>query len=317
MKNRMYNNHLTFNVTLENVGLRLDKYIFTRIEESDVQASRTVIQNLIGTDMVTVNGVKKSKSYKVGLADFVSILLPKPTELTIEAKDIPIDIVYEDKDILVVNKQKGMVVHPANGHWDDTLVNAILYHCGEELTGIGGVLRPGIVHRIDKDTSGLLVVAKNEIAYASLSKQLYDHSMKRQYHAICHGVIKQEEATIDFPIARDSANRKRFAVNEEGKVAVTNYYLIQNFKDYSYISLRLHTGRTHQIRVHMSYIGHPLAGDVLYGPKSTPTELMGQCLHAKSLVFVHPSTKKLVEFETDLPIYFNDFLKTIGNGVYT
>ena len=310
----MKNNYISFNVEEDNVNLRLDRYIFQKIEESDITVSRTMIQKLIESEMISVNGIKRNKSYKVVKDDFISLVLPPPVEYTLQAEDIPLDIVYEDKHLLVVNKEKGMVVHIGNGHHDGTLVNAVLFHCGDELTGIGGVLRPGIVHRIDKDTTGLLVVAKDEMTYASLARQLYAHTVKREYHAICHGIIKSDAGTIDKPIGRDSSNRKKFAVNETGKNAITDYSVLKHFDGYTYVVLRLHTGRTHQIRVHMSYLGHPLAGDILYGPKSTPKELMGQCLHAKTLGFIHPISNDWIEYDSSLPAYFTQFIKSISKG---
>ena len=307
----MQSDFLSFIVTSEESGLRLDRYIMHKIDSPDIAVSRTAVQNLINADRVIVNGKSRNKSYKVKTGDIISAELPEPEEYRVEAENIPLDIIYEDRHLLVVNKPKGMVVHPANGHRTGTLVNGILYHCGDELTGIGGVMRPGIVHRIDKDTSGLLVVAKTGEAYASLAGQLYNHSMTREYHAVCHGTFSNESGRIDAPITRDAANRKRFAVGEGGKPSVTDYSLIGNGIGYSYLSLRLHTGRTHQIRVHMSYIGHPVAGDTLYGPRNTPKELGGQCLHAKTLGFVHPFIKERMEFDSELPQYFTGFLKTI------
>ena len=312
----MMNNFLSFIAAAEDESSRLDKFIYKRIEDGGITVSRTMIQKLIESEMITVNGINRSKSYSINSGDFVAVTLPEPEEYTVSGEDIPLDIVYEDSELLVVNKQKGMVVHPSLGHEKGTLVNGILYHCGEELTGIGGVLRPGIVHRIDKDTSGLLVVAKNENSYVSLSKQLYNHTMKREYQAVCHGTFKEEGGTIDKIIGRDPTNRKRFTVSETGKEAITDYTVIKNFREFAYISLKLHTGRTHQIRVHMTSIGHPLAGDTLYGPKSTPKELEGQCLHAKVLGFIHPLTKDWIEFDSNLPTYFTKFLKTISGEVY-
>ncbi len=265
---------------------------------------------------ITVNGNCAPKNYVVKHGDIVNVILPESKALEVIPENIPLDILYEDDDLLVVNKPKGMVVHPAPGHIDGTLVNALLWHCSDSLSGINGIKRPGIVHRIDKDTSGLLVVAKNDAAHLSLTSQFAEHSMERQYQAVCHGVFKEDSGTIDRPIGRDGKDRKKFSCNaKNGKHAVTHYELIQNFDRFSHLSLNLETGRTHQIRVHLASIGHPVAGDVLYGPKSTPRELEGQCLHAKTLGFVHPSTGEFMRFESDLPDYFVSYLnKLSGKG---
>ena len=306
------NDYLSFFVTSEYLQSRLDIYIDKQMELENREVSRTLIQKLIDTEQVFVNGEHRSKSYRVSEGDFITILLPEPEDDTTKAEDIPLDILYEDEYLLVVNKEKGMVVHPAVGHTGGTLVNAVLYHCEGELSGIGGVKRPGIVHRIDKDTSGLLVIAKNDISHASLAQQLHNHTMRREYQAVCHGALKQETGIIDLPIARYKNNRKKFSVDEEGKNALTEYTLIQNYDKFAYLSLKLQTGRTHQIRVHMAYIHHPIAGDTVYGPKDTPKELKGQCLHAKTLAFVHPKTKELMEFDSELPEYFLTFLQKIS-----
>ncbi|MCL1830329.1 MAG: RluA family pseudouridine synthase [Oscillospiraceae bacterium] len=306
------NNFLTFNVDVKYVSWRLDKFLFTVIEDKDIIVSRTAIQRLIESGMVMVNGVSKNKSYRLEIYDFIAVVLPPPKEYDVVGEDIPLDIVYEDSEFLVVNKPKDLVVHPGHGHETGTLVNAILYHCGEELSGISGVLRPGIVHRIDKDTSGLLVIAKSQISYASLSSQFFRHDVKREYHAICHGRLGDLEGTIDAAIARDKKDRKRFSVDDSGKPSITDYFLVENYDKYAYVKLRLHTGRTHQIRVHMAYIGHPLAGDTVYGPKSTPTQLIGQCLHAKTLAFTHPKTGEWMEFDSELPEYFTKFIRTVS-----
>lgn len=241
----------------------------------------------------------------------MEIIIPAPKELDIEAENIPLDIVYEDEDVLVVNKPKGMVVHPAVGNYTGTLVNAVMYHCGERLSSINGVIRPGIVHRIDKDTSGLLMIAKNDMAHESLSAQLAEHSINRRYRALVYANIKEDEGTIDAPIGRDPRNRLRQAVTdtEHGKRAVTHYRVLERFGQYTLIEAKLETGRTHQIRVHMAYKKHPLVGDSVYGPKKGQIKAEGQMLHAKVLGFVHPRTGEYMEFDSELPEYFEDILK--------
>ena len=264
--------------------------------------------------MVFINDKKISKSYKLSAGDRVVIELPENTELEVVAQNIPIDVVYEDKDLLVVNKPKGMVVHPAPGNPDKTLVNALLYHCKGQLSGINGVIRPGIVHRIDKDTSGLLVIAKNDAAHNGLSEQFAVHSIKREYHAICYGNVKTDSGTINAPIGRHPINRKQMAITpNNSKNAITHYEVIERFSKFTYIKCHLETGRTHQIRVHMSSLGHPIAGDEVYGPKKPIKLLAGQCLHAKVLGFTHPITKQEMLFDSELPQYFTQFIKTLEN----
>jgi 23S rRNA pseudouridine1911/1915/1917 synthase len=277
-------------------GERIDKYITTQGEEW----SRSQVQLWIKEGRVSVNGETVKSNYRVEADDEVTLRVPPPRELEIKPEPIPIEIVYEDSDVAVVNKPRGLVVHPAPGHYTGTLVNALLHHC-RDLSGINGVLRPGIVHRIDKDTSGLLVIAKNDKAHLGLAEQLKEHTVNRKYVAIVHGVIPHEMGTIDAPIGRDPKNRQQMAVVfENSKQAVTHFLVLERFKDYSLVECKLETGRTHQIRVHMKYIGHPLAGDPKYGPKKT-LELDGQALHAKTLGFTHPRTGEYLEFEAPLP----------------
>ena len=262
-----------------------------------------------------VNGAPRSKNYKLRLGDRVEVDIPHMEPLQVEAQNIPLDIFYEDAHLLVVNKPKGLVVHPAAGNWDGTLVNALLYHCKDSLSGINGVIRPGIVHRIDKDTSGLLLVAKTNEAHLSLAKQLAEHSIKREYRAIVYGNLKEETGVIDAPIGRSEKDRLKMAVNPRtGKRAVTHYQVVERLSGFTYLALRLETGRTHQIRVHMASAGHPLAGDPVYGPKKVIRELDGQCLHAKILGFVHPVTGEYMEFDSPLPDYFTAFLQKHRGG---
>lgn len=293
-----------FTVT-DDAGLRVDKYLSEQITDR----SRSFITTLIKDGNVLVNDKVINKSYVLKDNDIVKAIVPEAVEYTAEAEDIPINVVYEDCDLIVVNKPKGMVVHPAHGNYTGTLVNALLHHCKGQLSGINGVLRPGIVHRIDKNTSGLLVVAKNDIAHNSLAEQFKEHSVNREYRAIVYGKFKEAEGRVDLPIGRDQNDRKKMSVTyKNSKNAVTNYKVLEEFKDFTYISCVLETGRTHQIRVHMTHIGHPLAGDDVYGPKKVIKNLEGQCLHAKTLGFVHPVSGKYMEFDSDLPTYFTDFL---------
>lgn len=291
-------------------GIRIDKFLSENIEGK----SRSYIASLIEDGKVFVNGKIVSKSYKVIPGDRVEVEISEDKELEAIPQNIHLDIVYEDDHLIVVNKPKGMVVHPAAGNPDSTLVNALLFHCQGKLSGINGVLRPGIVHRIDKNTSGLLVVAKSDIAHFSLSEQIKEHSMTREYRAVVYGHLREQEGSVDAPIGRSTVDRKRMCVTDRNsKHAVTHYTVLEEYKGFSYISCRLETGRTHQIRVHMSYIGHPLAGDDVYGPKKVITELDGQCLHAIRLGFIHPVSGKYMEFESELPEYFSKFLRKIEN----
>ncbi len=299
-----------FQITEEMEDERIDKCISMLIDS----LSRSYIQKLIKEDAVSVNGKPVKGSYRVKAEDEVSFFLPKAVEPDIIAQPIPLDILYEDQDVIVVNKPKGMVVHPAAGHYCDTLVNALLYHCGAELSGINGVMRPGIVHRIDRDTTGSLIVCKNDRAHNCIAEQLKEHSITRRYRAICHGVIKEEEGTIDRPIGRHPTDRKKMAVSEKGKRAVTHYRVLQRFAKYTYMECELETGRTHQIRVHMASIGHPLLGDEVYSNVKSPYKLEGQTLHAQVLGFRHPTTGEYIEVSAPLPDYFKHLLEILPNG---
>ena len=287
-------------------GKRIDVLICEKFSH----VTRNFVHKLFSKKFILVNNKLVSKHYKVKCDDFIQIVFPEPEKLDIVAENISLNIIYEDDQILVVNKPKGMVVHPAPGHYGGgTLVNALMCHCKDNLSGIGGILRPGIVHRIDKDTSGLLVVAKTDFAHLSLSEQIKAHSVDRIYEAVVYGKFKENVGTLSFPIGRSERDRKRMAVNfKNGKNAVTHYKIIDSFDKFSYLKLKLETGRTHQIRVHMAHIGHPLAGDSVYGPKSCVKELMGQCLHAKTLGFYHPASKERMHFESDLDERFLKFL---------
>ena len=289
-------------------GMRADKAISAALPA----LSRSAVQALIQDGRVLCNGAPVQKSTKLPVQSVLTVEIPPARPLEVVAQNIPLDIVYEDSDLLVVNKPKGMVVHPAAGNEDGTLVNALLYHCGDSLSGINGVIRPGIVHRIDKDTSGLLIVSKNDAAHRSLAEQIKAHSFTREYRAVVYGRIKAD-GTVDAPIARHPQERKRMAVvrSPAAREAVTHYFVVRHFTGFTQLRLRLETGRTHQIRVHMAYIGHPVAGDPVYGPKKVITSLGGQCLHAGLIGFVHPRTGRYMEFEAPLPPYFTDFLKTL------
>ncbi len=289
--------------TAETAGARLDKFVSEMAENM----TRNAVVKLIEDGCCTVNGKAAAKNYKLKSGDNVKIEIPDAAEVDILPEDIPLDIVYEDNDLLVVNKPKGMVVHPAPGHYSGTLVNALMYHCKGSLSGINGEIRPGIVHRIDKDTSGLLIVAKNDTAHRGLAEQIKEHSFTREYEAVVNGSVK-EDGTVNAPIGRHKLDRKKMCVTtENSREAVTHYFVIENFGDMTHLRLRLETGRTHQIRVHMAYIGHSVAGDEVYG-NGKPKTLMGQCLHAKKIGFVHPITNEYLEFDSELPDYFKKFL---------
>lgn len=303
------NSRVCFKARTEDSGKRLDALIGERSGE----ISRSFAAKLIESGDVTVNGrTEASKKYKVDDGDEISVIVPEPESLSAEPENIPLDIAYEDADLLVVNKPRGMVVHPAPGNYSGTLVNALMYHCGDNLSAINGVLRPGIVHRIDKDTSGLLVVAKSDRAHESLSRQLSEHTVTRRYTALVYNNIKEDQGTVDAPIGRDPADRfKRAVTDRNGKRAVTHWEVLERFGRFTLIEARLETGRTHQIRVHMSYIKHPLAGDPLYGPKKQSIPVSGQLLHAGILGFRHPADERYMEFKAELPDEFRKVLEEL------
>lgn len=300
-----------FLITEELEGERLDKAISMLIET----LSRSYVSKLIKEDKVYVNGKTAKSSYQLKTDDEVVFELPPSQEPDIVAENIPLNVLYEDRDVIVVNKPKGMVVHPAAGHYSGTLVNALMYHCGHELSGINGVMRPGIVHRIDMDTTGSLIVCKNDMSHNHIAEQLKEHSINRKYHAICHGVIKQDEGTVNKPIGRHPVERKKMSIDERnGKEAITHYRVLERFKDFTYVECKLETGRTHQIRVHMASIGHPLLGDEVYaGNRKSPFKTQGQTLHAKVLGFVHPISGEYIETDAPLPEYFENILKRLRN----
>lgn len=290
-------------------GIRIDKVLSEQI----CDVSRSYLQKLISDGMVTVDGIRIKASYKVSAGEAVSVLLPEPEALKLLPEPIPLDILYEDSDVIVVNKPKDMVVHPAAGHYTGTLVNALLYHCKDSLSGINGILRPGIVHRIDKDTTGALLVCKTDAAHQNIAAQLKEHSITRRYEAMVYHSFCESEGRIDAPIGRHPTERTKMAINyKNGKPAVTNYKVLENLKErYSYIECQLETGRTHQIRVHMESIHHPLLGDTVYGPAKDPFGLQGQTLHAKVLGFLHPVTNQYMEFEAPMPNYFKELLRKL------
>lgn len=292
--------------TIEKGGERIDKYLSEQLEDM----TRSHIQKLIKENMVRVNGMAVKSNFKLSASDQIEVEIPELKEPDILPENIPLDILYEDQDILVVNKPKGMVVHPAPGHYTGTLVNAIMYHCKDNLSGINGVMRPGIVHRIDMDTTGSLLICKNDRAHQALAEQLKEHSITRKYHAIVHGRLKEDEGTIDKPIGRHPIDRKKMSVHcTNGREAITHYRVLKRFQQFTYIECQLETGRTHQIRVHMSSIGHPILGDQIYGPAKCPYKLQGQTLHAKLLGITHPTTGKYMEFDAPLPDYFQALLE--------
>lgn len=301
-------NKIVLTVDEDSDGIRADKFLTENID----YLTRSAIQKIISDGNATAEGKSINKSYKVKEGENIELLIPDAEKLDVEAENIPLDILYEDDDLLVVYKPKGMVVHPAPGNHTGTLVNALLYHCKDSLSGINGILRPGIVHRIDKDTSGILLVAKNDFAHVNLAEQIKEHTVNRLYEAIVYGTNLEDEGDIDMPIGRSEKDRKKMAISDKGKNALTHYSVIKRYQGFTHIQCKLHTGRTHQIRVHMSYIGHPVAGDLVYGPKSNPiTKLNGQCLHARSIGFVHPRTGEYMEFTSDLPDYFTSFEKSL------
>ncbi|MCR8745310.1 RluA family pseudouridine synthase [Romboutsia lituseburensis] len=296
-----------FLVLEDEEGDRLDVYLSSQLGDM----SRSYIQKIIKDKKVKVNGKEEKAKYLVKEDDKVIIEIPAPKLLEVLPQDIPIDIVYEDNDVLIINKPQDMVVHPAPGNYENTLVNAIIYHCKDKLSSINGVIRPGIVHRIDKDTSGLLMIAKNNNSHNSLAEQLKDHSITREYEFICHGVVKEDKITVNKPIGRNPKDRLKMAVVPGGKNAVTHFEVVQRFENFTHMRARLETGRTHQIRVHALSINHPLLGDPVYGPKNNKFKTNGQTLHAKKLGFIHPSTNEYVEFDSELPNYFKHIINKL------
>lgn len=304
----MQNEPLFLSAKSENVGMRLDVFISTSCDA----VTRSSCQKLIEDGNVTVNGKVAVKNYKMRQNDSVCVTIPQPRLLDVTPQDIKLDIRYEDSDLLVVNKPKGMVVHPAAGNYTGTLVNALMSYCGDSLSGINGVIRPGIVHRIDKDTSGLLIVAKNDFAHLSLADQIKKHTFTREYQCVAYGHFKEPDGTVDAPIGRHPVDRKKMAVTDKhSRNAVTHYRTVKQYRDFTHLRVRLETGRTHQIRVHLSYLGHPIAGDSVYGPKKCITELNGQCLHAGLLGFIHPRSGEYIEISSELPDYFTGFLSKL------
>lgn len=293
----------------EDTGTRLDSFLSRRVEG----LTRSAAARLLAEGCVTCDGAVPGKSYRIAGGEELCVILPEAEEPEAVPQDIPLDVVYEDEDVIVVNKPVGMVVHPAPGHPDGTLVNALLHHCGDSLSGIGGELRPGIVHRIDRDTSGLIIAAKNDAAHQKLSAQLQDHTLARIYRCIVIGNLREDSGTVDAPIGRHPADRKKMAVVAGGRSAVTHWSVLERFPGYTYVECRLETGRTHQIRVHMAHIGHPILGDTVYGAKKPVPGLQGQCLHAVGLRFLHPRTGELVELWCDLPEAFQTQLRKLEN----
>lgn len=306
----MVDETVTFLVSIEDNSTRIDKYI----AKMQPELTRSYIQKLIKDSMVFVNGNIVKANYKVSKQDTITMILPPPEPLNILAEDIPLDILYEDSDVIVINKGKDMVVHPAAGHYTGTIVNALLYHCKDELSGINGVMRPGIVHRIDMNTTGVIVVCKNDVSHTFIAEQLKEHSITRKYRAIVYNHFSCESGMINQPIGRHPIDRKKMAINlKNGKHAITHYMVLEHLKqNFSYIECQLETGRTHQIRVHMASIGHPLLGDSIYGPDRSKWNLEGQVLHAQVLGFIHPSTKEYMEFEAPIPDYFKELLKNLS-----
>lgn len=307
----------TFEVELEHEGERLDKYLSMIFDEAASERgltpqSRSFFQKLIKDRQVAVNGTVQKANYRLKAEDYVTVQIPDAVETPILPENIPLDILYEDNDLLVVNKPKGMVVHPSAGHYSGTLVNAVMYHCKDSLSGINGEIRPGIVHRIDMDTTGSLIICKNDESHICIAGQIKEHSCNRRYRGIVCGVVKEEEGTINAPIGRHPIERKKMAINEKnGKPAVTHYKVLERFERYTYMEFQLETGRTHQIRVHMASIGHPLLGDVLYSSGKSPYKLQGQTLHAMTIGFVHPNTGEYIEVSAPLPEYFEKILRDL------
>lgn len=289
-------------------GVRIDKFL----SESCPGQSRSFLQKLLKSELVSVNGKTVKSSYKVSAGETVSFEAPEAVEAEITAQEMPLDILYEDSDVILINKPKGMVVHPAAGHYEGTLVNGLMHHCRDQLSGINGVMRPGIVHRIDMDTTGVIIACKNDLAHNSIAEQLKVHSITRKYYAVVFGSLPDDEGTVEAPIGRHPTDRKKMSViSKNGKEAVTHYRVLERFHGYTYVECRLETGRTHQIRVHMASIGHPLLGDQVYGPAKQPFHLKGQTLHAGVLGFVHPRTGEYMEFSAPLPDYFEELLSKL------
>ena len=298
---------LTLQPNKEDAGRRVDAWLAANLED----VTRSAAQRLLEEGRVTCGGKPLAKNYKLTGSETLEVALPEPEPVDVTPQDIPLNVVYEDDDVIVVNKPKGLVVHPAPGHPDGTLVNALLYHCGDSLSGIGGELRPGIVHRIDRDTSGLIIAAKNDFAHQRLAAQLQDHTLARIYHCIVVGNLREDAGTVDAPIGRHPVDRKKMAVAANGRPAVTHYQVLGRYPGYTYIRCRLETGRTHQIRVHMAHIGHPILGDTVYGNKKPVPGLHGQCLHAVGLRFLHPRTGEAVELHCELPEEFQNQLRKL------
>lgn len=298
-----------FIVEEQDVNKRLDVYL----SEKNEKISRSAIQRLIEEEKILINNKKAKASYKVQQGDEITLEEVLPKEIELKAQDIPLEVIYEDNDIIVINKPKGLVVHPANGNPDGTLVNAIMAICKDSLSGIGGEIRPGIVHRLDKDTSGILIVAKNDEAHINLSEQIKNREVKKVYIALVRGVVKENEGTIDMPIARSKNDRKKMAVDKNGKNAVTHFKVLKRYDGYTLLEVRIETGRTHQIRVHLSEIGYPVVGDVVYSNGKNRFDVIGQCLHAKSLDFKHPITGKEMHLEAELPEYFKNIIDELDN----
>ena len=296
-----------YTITEEFAGIRLDK----AVSQKDETISRASVQRMIDEELILVNGKKAKASYKIAVGDIVTIIKEEPKEVEIKAEDIPLDVIYEDSDILVVNKQKGLVVHPGNGNPDGTLVNAIMARCKDSLSGIGGEIRPGIVHRIDKDTSGLLIIAKNDKAHINVSEQIKNHEVKKTYIALVRGNVRENQATIDMPIARSTKDRTKMAVSKTGKNAVTHIKVLERFNEYTLLEINIETGRTHQIRVHMSQIGYPIVGDYVYSNGKNPFGVEGQMLHSARLEFIHPISGEKMSLEAKLPEYFEKVLKVL------
>ena len=292
---------------IEQVSKRIDAYMAEKYED----ISRVAIQRLIETEKILVNGKKVKSSYKVQVNDKITMEEEKAVEIELKAQDIPVEIIYEDGDIIVVNKPKGMVVHPANGNPDGTLVNAIMSICKDSLSGIGGEIRPGIVHRLDKDTSGILIVAKNDKAHINLSQQIKEHKVKKTYIALVKGIVKENNATINMPIGRSEKDRKKMAVTKKGKEAITHFKVLKRYDKYTLLEINIETGRTHQIRVHLSQIGYPIVGDEVYSKGKNEWNIKGQCLHAKSLDFKHPITNEDMHLEAKIPQYFEKILEEL------